>query len=104
MSIGPLITPASAAGVPLARTKGTEVDRAAVEVGAQQRAVYHGEEAEAAASVGEPDGEHHETAERDADGRLPWDQPDAKKNDTTAVQRPSKDPTGQSGNFLDLTG
>jgi hypothetical protein len=100
--IGPIIT--TAAGTPLAQTKGTEMERAGEEVGAQRRRVYHEQEAEAAAGVGEPDGEDHETAERDGDGRRPWeDRPEIKK--TGAIdKRQSKDPSHQSGNFLDLTG
>ena len=51
---------------------------------APQRRSAHGgvgctmkRKAEAAAGVGEPDGEDHETAERDGDGRRPWeDQPE----------------------------
>ena len=58
--------------MPLARSKAADVERTGVEVGAQERAVYHGEEAEAAGGVGKPDGENHETTERDADGRLAW--------------------------------
>ena len=55
------------------------MERAQEEVGAERRQVYHEQEAEAAAGVGEPDGEDHETAERDADGRRPWeDQPEAR--------------------------
>jgi hypothetical protein len=103
MSIGSLGI-ASAAGVPLARTKGTDVDRAQTEVGAHERTVYPGEEAEAAGSVGAPDGENHETAERDADGRRPWDQAEEVPETPAIGAVQSKDPSGQSGNFLDLTG
>ncbi len=69
MSIGPVGTAISAAGSPLAQTKGAEVERAREEVGAERRQVYYDEMAEAAAGVGEPDGEDHETSERDGDGR-----------------------------------
>jgi hypothetical protein len=104
MSIGPLGA-ASAAGSPLAQTKGAEVERAQQEVGAQRRRVYHGRQAEAAAGVGEPDGEDHETAERDADGRRPWeDQPEPPDNGAVPDTTQSKDPSQQSGNLLDLTG
>ena len=104
MSIGPL-APASAAGSPLAQTKGAEVERAQEEVGARRRQVYHEQKAEAAAGVGEPDGEDHEAAERDADGRRPWeDQPEPEQSDSPPDVRQSKDPSRQSGNLLDLTG
>jgi hypothetical protein len=106
MSIGPLGIPASAAGSPLAQTKGATMERAQGEVGAQRRAVYHEQEADAAAGVGEPDGEDHETtAERDGDGRRPWeDLPEPEANPASLVARQSKDPSQESGNLLDLTG
>jgi hypothetical protein len=105
MSIGPLGIAASAAGVPLAQTKGSAVERAQEEVGAERRQVYHEQEAAAAAGVGEPDGENHETTERDADGRRPWeDLPDGQPQPTPPETRQSKDPLQQSGNLLDLTG
>ncbi len=59
----------------MAQTKGSEVERAEQQLGARQRQVYHGRKAEAAAGVGEPDGEDHEATERDADGRHPWEEP-----------------------------
>jgi hypothetical protein len=105
MSIGPMGgTPANAAGVPLAQTKGSEIDRAQQEVAARQRQSYYSEKADAAAGVGETDGEDHETAERDADGRLLWEPPDESTPAEKHVPPKSKDPTGQSGSFLDLTG
>ena len=52
------------------------------------------EKAEAAAGVGEPDGEDHETAERDADGRRPWeDQPEPEATPARPALRQSKDPS-----------
>jgi hypothetical protein len=103
MSIGPLGITASAAGTPHAQAKGTEVDRAREEVGAQLRIVYHDRKAEAADGVGEPDGEDHEADQRDGDGRRPWEdypEPEAASPDA----RKSKDASHQSGNLLDLTG
>ena len=83
MNINPLAS-TSAAGSPLAQTKGAALERAQEEVGAEQRRLYHDRKAEAAAGVGEPDGEDHQTAQRDADGRRPWEEPH------------------ESGNLLDL--
>jgi hypothetical protein len=104
MSIGPLGA-ASAAGSPLAQTKGADVERAQQELGAQRRRVYHGQKAEAAGGVGEPDGEDHDTHQRDADGRRPWeDQPEPEPAADLPVVRQNKDPSQQSGNLLDLTG
>jgi hypothetical protein len=108
MSVGPLGGIAgSVAGSPLAQTKGSEVERAQQDSAAQQRQVEGQVKAESAAGIGETDGKDHETAERDADGRLPWRFP-AKTpaaGETAAAETPqSKDPSGQSGSLLDVSG
>jgi hypothetical protein len=105
MSIGPTGgLPASIAGLPAAQAKGSEVDRGPQELAARQREAYYAQEADDAANVGETDGEDHETADRDADGRLAWTpSPEAgRKRDHLPPN--SRDATGQSGNLLDLTG
>ena len=112
MSVGPTGSVAgSVAGSPLAQTKGSEPERAHQDAVAQQRRIESDQKADAAAGVGETDGEDHETGERDADGRRPWEQPPpAGQADVTEEQpdgtarRRSKDATGQSGNLLDLSG
>jgi hypothetical protein len=105
MSIGPLGIAASAAGSPLTQIKGAEVERAQGEVGAERRQGYYDESATAASGVGEPDGDDHETAERDGDGRREWeDQPEGEGHAGAPGLRQSKDPTQQSGNMLDVTG
>ena len=116
MSIGPLGgLMGSVAGTSLAQTKGSEVERAQQDQGAQQRQVKNETRAEAAAGIGETDGQDHETGERDADGRRLWERrgaarskPDAPPDAAAAgvdtpPPRPA-DPTGQSGSQLDLTG
>ena len=108
MSIGSLGgVAASVAGSPLAQAKGSETERAEQDVGAQQRKVQSDQKAEAAAGIGETDGETHEPAERDADGRRRWEFPAGKNPDAELAAhapRPSKDTSGQSGNLLDLSG
>jgi hypothetical protein len=112
MSVGPLAGLAgSVAGSPLAQTKGAEPERAGQETVAQQRVTDSEQKADAAAGIGETDGEDHEAAERDADGRRLWEPPADPKNAQQAAdqtgpppQRQSKDATGQSGNLLDLSG
>ncbi len=108
MSVGPLGgLAASAAGSPLAQTKGSEVERAQQDAGAQERQIQSEVKAESAAGIGETDGEDHETAERDADGRRPWERmPHRAKDEATAKAEPprSKDLTGESGTQLDLSG
>ena len=57
-----------------------------IHVGVERRKVFFAQKAETAAGVGQPDGEDHETGERDADGRCPWPQPDAPAQDETGHQ------------------
>jgi hypothetical protein len=98
----------SVAGAPLAQAKGSEIERAHQDAVVQQSSVETDEKAESAAGVGEPDTDDHSTDDRDADGRLPWQLPGAKQNPdregATPPAQPTKDPTGQSGNLLDLSG
>jgi hypothetical protein len=110
MSVGPLGGIAgSAAGSPLSQTKGSEVERARQDANSQQRRVESDQKAESAAGVGETDGENHETEERDADGRRAWELPAEDKSGESTdehgqTKSPPKDPTGNSGNLLDLSG
>jgi len=110
MSVGPMGgLPASAAGAPLAQTKGSDVDRAQQDSAAQQRRVQTDQKAEMAAGIGEADGEDHATGERDADGRRLWEQMgDGSGQDGSGEggsgESRAKDPTGQSGSLLDLSG
>ena len=110
MSIGSLNSiPASLAGTQLAQQSG-DVERAKQDVASQQRATQAADQADDAAGIGKTDGEGHDTNERDADGRRPWEIAAAKQraagsaNEDPAAAVQSKDPTGQSGNTLDLTG
>jgi len=110
MSIGSLGgVPASVAGTSLAQAKGSESERASQDAVSQSRRAASAERAEMASGIGRADGEDHETAERDADGRRLWEEPpgsqaEANPSDPTAPPRPGKDPTGQVGTLLDLTG
>ena len=107
MSIGPLGGVAgSAAGAPLAQAKGSEVERVQQDTGSQELRVNAAEKAEAASGIGEADGENHETSERDADGRRLWElnKPPGASQGHPADEPQVKDPTGQAGNLLDLSG
>lgn len=100
---------ASAAGTSLAQSKGSDVDRTQQDSAAQQRRVQTDQKAESAAGIGETDGEDHAAGERDADGRRLWEQmPGGSENgpgqDNDPGRHGSKDPTGQSGSLLDLSG
>jgi hypothetical protein len=104
MSIGPTGgIPANAAGLPLAQAKGA-TDHDLQDLALRQRATYYSEKADIAAGVGETDGENHEIADRDADGRLLGEpMPNSASPDKKNPPK-SKDPTGECGNLLDLTG
>jgi hypothetical protein len=108
----------SVAGAPLAQTKGPEVERAQQASAASEHQVQGQQKAETAAGIGQADGDDHQTGERDADGRLPWNLRRRGRAGHPAVpaQRvggspaepesppSSKDPSGQSGSLLDLAG
>ncbi|MGQ9576034.1 MAG: hypothetical protein ACUVUC_12025 [Thermoguttaceae bacterium] len=111
MSVGPMGgLGASAAGTPLAQAKGPEIERTEQELANQHRRVQNEIRAENASGIGEADGEDHQTAERDADGRRFWEEATARKvpqppeQDSAAGQRQSRDATGQAGRSLDITG
>ncbi len=109
MSTGPLGSiGAGAAGLPLAQVRAGDAERAKEKIdrdGSRAADI----KAEKSAGVGETDGEDHETAERDADGRRPWEEPpppqesDSQGNEAMQGDLPP-DPTGQSGNLLDISG
>ncbi len=111
MSVGPLSGLASsAAATPLAQRHGSDVERAGQDAGSQQRKIQNDQKAEDAAGIGQTDGEDHETEDRDADGRRLWEEsphpPEDENGDTTTDAPPTrvKDPHGESGNLLDLSG
>lgn len=111
MSVGPLSgLLSSVAGTPLAQTKGSEIERAQHDLNAQQRQTVGERKAESAAGIGETDGQDHEAAERDADGRRLWEeqinnqQPPPSEEPSPDKPPLSKDVTGQSGTQLDLCG
>lgn len=109
MSVGSLGLLGSIAGAPLAQSKGSDIDKAKADTNHQTRAVESVNRADAAAGVGVTQGDT-ETSDRDADGRRLWEVgPDKKKLDdssdsNTTAPPPAKDPTGQSGTHLDLSG
>lgn len=106
MSMGPLdAVYVGSAGLVSSHARGGDEDRNRQQVGADDRRVYYGQKAEAAAGVGELDGQDHQADEREADGRRPWsDLADARPPLAGNEIRPSKDPAGLSGQLLDLIG
>jgi len=100
----------SAAGAALSQAAGSETERAQKESSTQQRIASADQKAADSAGIGHTE-QDQESSERDADGRRLWEQsPDGKKKtaateaESEALSRQSKDPTGQSGTQLDLTG
>ena len=61
------------AGTFLAQTRGSDIDRTQQESNSQDLRAESDLKAEAAAGVGQTDGEEHQTAKRDADGRRLWE-------------------------------
>lgn len=100
------------AGTAIAQTRG-DADRAQHDLTNQQRVVQSGARSEAAAGIDETNGDKS-THERDADGRLPYqrpnqpaDQPIPSSSDAPAASQPLlqvQDPTGETGNELDVLG
>lgn len=111
MNIGPSVSvTSSAAGAPLSQGAGAESERLQKDAAAQSRQSDAETKAADAAGIGQTQ-QDQETAERDADGRRFWEAPpesqtttDAELADEFDSQRISRDPTGESGNALDLTG
>ncbi len=108
MNVGPMSgVVGSAAGAPLSQTSGSETERAQKDASANQRQVDNDKKAADAAGIGQTE-EDQGTSERDADGRRFWEAPDEKNpeqasNESEPPQQ-AKDPTGDCGNSLDLTG
>jgi hypothetical protein len=96
----------AAASTPLAQRQ-AEADRAHHDAAGQARQTASAKQAENAAGIGETDNDQP-ASDRDADGRRLWEAPSEKKSsprdsvEFNGVQ--AKDPTGQSGSQLDLSG
>ena len=99
----------SVAGTPMSQAKGTDTDKNAQDTVDQSRESKTAEKAEQAAGVGQTE-QDEQASERDADGRRLWeDTGDGSTTENTQEDSPqgsalSKDPTGQSGTQLDLSG
>jgi len=111
MTLVPLGGLMSAAGSALAQTTGSETERTQKDSVSLHRKVDAEQHAERSAGIGQTE-QDQESSERDADGRRLWENPaEANKSskaageiEAEAESRRSKDPTGQSGTKLDLTG
>jgi hypothetical protein len=111
MSMGPVGgVVGSAAGTSLSQTAGAETERTQRDTAAQHRQIESNERSERASGVGQTE-QDQESSERDADGRRLWEAPGKRGKDDKpepvedeSASKQSKDPSGQSGTKLDLTG
>jgi hypothetical protein len=110
MNISQLGIVATAAATQLAQLRGSETERVQQETTIYERATESTAEAEAAEGIGTTN-EEQAAADRDADGRRPWEIGPQEKSegganlsgDSPSSHR-AKDPTGQAGSQLDLSG
>jgi hypothetical protein len=99
----------SAAGAPLSQTAGAETERTQKDAASRERLVDGQDKSERASGIGTTE-QDEQTSERDADGRRLWERAEKKKapsaagDDAGEPERRAKDPSGMSGNALDLTG
>jgi hypothetical protein len=97
----------SAAGAPLAQSKGSEIERSQQDAGSQKRTADSTKKADAASGIGQTS-EDQETSDRDADGRRIWEIEEQRKKyeeeEAARTAHKSKDATGLSGNQVDLSG
>ncbi|HEX3602254.1 MAG TPA: hypothetical protein VHU84_19025 [Lacipirellulaceae bacterium] len=101
----------STAGTALSQTSGSDTERTQKDALAQRRGADASQHAEQSAGIGQTE-QDQQSSERDADGRRLWENPTGAKKaakttaeaEAEAEARQSKDPTGQSGTKLDLTG
>jgi hypothetical protein len=109
MSVGSLGFFGSIAATPAAQ-RGADAERSQQDTVRQQGDAKSDLQAEKAGGIGETDGDEHDTNERDADGRRPWEiGPRGEKTEPGEQTEPppvrqSKDATGTTGGQLDLTG
>jgi hypothetical protein len=106
MSVGPTTFAASLAATSLNQAR-SETERVQHEVSAKERQAVGDRKAENAAGIGTTEGDEG-VGDRDADGRRLWERPpkrnDADDDEVSPTDGRLKDPTGQSGSLLDLTG
>lgn len=106
MSMGPIGgIIGSAAGSPLAQTKGAATERANQDSSATERITDADKKTEKAAGIGQTEGDS-QTSDRDADGRRLWEQQKDKASldEESDTEESAKKPEGDTGEHLDLLG
>ncbi len=107
MSVGPLSGAGGVAGAPLAQTKGSELERVGQDSAAQARRLLSQNKAADAAGIGATSGEDSRAEDRDADGRRLWEFSERAEGESSAappLPTGPRDPLGECGTQLDLTG
>ena len=110
MSVASLGIVGSLAGSALVQ-KTADVDKTQRESADAARQTEAETRAESAAGIGQTE-EESQTSDRDADGRRLWERPGEKEKDAPVdaedeavlASQHAKDPTGESGKTLDITG
>jgi hypothetical protein len=109
MSIGSLGIVGSLAGSPLAQ-KAPEADKVQKEATDRTRQTDAEARAESAAGIGQTE-EESQASERDADGRRPWELKQQKPAEEATPESAAdsllaapKDPTGDRGGLIDISG
>ena len=95
---------AGIAGSAQAQRQTSATDQASQDAAVHQRKTDSADRAVKAAGVGANDEESQASGERDADGRRAWEWHLKNKSQEHAVRDKSIDPSGQTGNSLDLSG
>lgn len=95
----------SAAGAPLSQTKGSEIEKNQKDSNTVQRQEKNDKKASDAAGVGQTE-QDQESSDRDADGRRFWERSSHTGGEREQEEQPRqvKDPKGNCGTSLDLTG
>jgi len=112
MSVGPMGLTGGLAAAPLAQNRASQT-QGEQSTSEQVRASQSEQRAEKAAGIGQTE-EHGNAQDRDADGRRPWELPARTKDDDRASEesasadpspgRRARDPHGERGNQLDVSG
>ncbi len=95
---------AGIAGSAQAQKQTSATDQASQDAAVHQRQTDSTERAVRSAGVGTTDEESQSSGDRDADGRRAWEWQMKNKSQERSVRDKSIDPTGQTGNSLDLSG
>ena len=104
VNFGAAAVAAGVAGSSQAQRQTSATDQATQDAAAHQRKTDSAERAVKAAGFNTTEGENQTSSDRDADGRRAWEWNLKNKSQERPVRDKSIDPSGQTGNSLDLSG